>query len=307
MRTEKTEFNRENILFRFGDLTVNLIFAHFMPANPEWTELKHCHSSYEFHIIPNGSGKLFTADKTYNISGGIAYVTGPEVYHRQKTDVNNPMTEYCLNIELQKAKNASQSRDASQNEMQKISDLLFGTTFWFGSDTNGLAEICEQMLCELEKKQIGCYQTVKALLIRFLIGMARNYCCETESSLTKQTVLPEKSLDDMRLAILDNYFYFHYSEKITLSSLASKIGVGERQLSRIIKKRYKTTFKEKLTSVRLENAKELLAETDLTIEEICSKTGFCSASYFIKTFRRFESKPPSQYRKIHRIQSEFYS
>ena len=49
--------------------------------------------------------------------------------------------------------------------------------------------------------------------------------------------------------------------------------------------------------VQSERAVELLLSTDLSIEEICAKLGFCSASYFRKVLRVTTGKTPREIRK----------
>ena len=58
-----------------------------------------------------------------------------------------------------------------------------------------------------------------------------------------------------------------------------------------------------VTPVELKNqilvkkAVELLLTTDLSIEEICSRTGFCNAAYFRKQLRRVTGKTPREIRR----------
>jgi transcriptional regulator GlxA family with amidase domain len=52
-----------------------------------------------------------------------------------------------------------------------------------------------------------------------------------------------------------------------------------------------------LQRLRLERAAELLRTTTLTLKEICSKTGFSRASYFIDVFTQKYGLTPLQYRK----------
>ncbi len=65
-----------------------------------------------------------------------------------------------------------------------------------------------------------------------------------------------------------------------------------------------TKFKEETGSfindyvkaVKLTRAKELLTVSDLNIQEISDRLGFCTRSYFIKVFREAEGSTPVQYR-----------
>lgn len=52
-----------------------------------------------------------------------------------------------------------------------------------------------------------------------------------------------------------------------------------------------------INRVRLENAKRLLDETDLTLQQIATRTGFASVHYFSHSFRSTFGQPPGSYRK----------
>ena len=58
--------------------------------------------------------------------------------------------------------------------------------------------------------------------------------------------------------------------------------------------------KEFLTRFRLSRAKEQLALTDLSIEEIAVSCGYSNALAFGKAFKLYESMTPSSYRVVNR-------
>ena len=55
-------------------------------------------------------------------------------------------------------------------------------------------------------------------------------------------------------------------------------------------------FNEYVAGLRVEQAKQLLRETNLKINQIASQCGFRSASYFIVVFRKQTGLSPSEYR-----------
>jgi transcriptional regulator GlxA family with amidase domain len=53
--------------------------------------------------------------------------------------------------------------------------------------------------------------------------------------------------------------------------------------------------------VRIEFAKQLLAETDLPVWKIAENTGFSGEDYLGKVFRRVADTTLAQYRRDHRV------
>ena len=77
---------------------------------------------------------------------------------------------------------------------------------------------------------------------------------------------------------------------------AESLYISERQLMRITKKRYGTTFRQALQDKRPEVAAKLFSETDDSVAAICRKAGFRSASHFYRSFGDRFGLTPSEYR-----------
>jgi len=86
-------------------------------------------------------------------------------------------------------------------------------------------------------------------------------------------------------------------ENITLEDLAKEFGYSTYYLSKKFKAETGQTFKEYLRSIRLERAKFLLLNSDLSILEISEKLQFCSASYFSDSFRKTYGISPTVFRE----------
>lgn len=92
------------------------------------------------------------------------------------------------------------------------------------------------------------------------------------------------------------YIHDHYKKEITLTRAASEVHLSPAYLSRIFKQQTKTSFTEYLTKYRLQEAKKLLLNTDLTIDDIACLVGYNNNSYFSAVFKRYENLTPSEFR-----------
>ena len=54
------------------------------------------------------------------------------------------------------------------------------------------------------------------------------------------------------------------------------------------------------TKLKVQKAKELLRETDISVSSISDQLSFDTPNYFSKTFKRFTGYTPSTYRKMRR-------
>lgn len=93
------------------------------------------------------------------------------------------------------------------------------------------------------------------------------------------------------------YMGEHYQEPISLGQLARQAHVSPSHLSFLFKQSIGTNFKTLLTRLRIEKAKELLAQGGRQrITEVAADAGFTDLSHFEKTFRRFVATSPREYR-----------
>ncbi len=92
------------------------------------------------------------------------------------------------------------------------------------------------------------------------------------------------------------YVSDHYREKITLESVAKKVGVSHEHLSRLFSEKIKGGFHRYIQLLRVDYAKRLLENSDLSIGEIMTESGFCDQRTFNRVFKSFTTFTPRQYR-----------
>jgi AraC family transcriptional regulator len=86
------------------------------------------------------------------------------------------------------------------------------------------------------------------------------------------------------------------SEPITLSTIARAIDVHPAHLARTFRKHYRRSVGDYVRRLRLERAARLLAEPDVSVAQISSRTGFFDQSHFARVFKRHTGLTPIQFR-----------
>lgn len=87
---------------------------------------------------------------------------------------------------------------------------------------------------------------------------------------------------------------------INIETLARRLSLPERTLSRILNQHFGKNFFEFINEHRIEEAKRLLADPtkqDMNILDILAEAGFSSKSTFNAIFKKYVGQTPSQYRK----------
>jgi AraC family transcriptional regulator of adaptative response/methylated-DNA-[protein]-cysteine methyltransferase len=82
-----------------------------------------------------------------------------------------------------------------------------------------------------------------------------------------------------------------------VGTLASKLGIGSRHLSRLFADHLDAPPLQVALSLRIQRAKRLLDDTDLSIDAIAQRAGFPSARRLRAAFSGLYNRPPSAFRK----------
>ena len=90
-----------------------------------------------------------------------------------------------------------------------------------------------------------------------------------------------------------------YTEALTVRVLAHSCSMSEAMFTRHFKRVYGCTPVQYLIRVRLEAAKELLATTDRSFEDIAKECGFRSAKYFGEMLKKNEHVTPRELREMY--------
>lgn len=93
-----------------------------------------------------------------------------------------------------------------------------------------------------------------------------------------------------------DYINTSFSEPITMDDLCAASGVSKQYICLLFKKALGSRPMEYIAKRRIQAAKELLTGSDKTVEEISRETGFSTASYFCKLFKRYEGMTPIQFK-----------
>lgn len=110
----------------------------------------------------------------------------------------------------------------------------------------------------------------------------------------------EKKLENSKpIRLAKQFINENYSQLLTLEIIGDKIGFNPTYFSSVFKKETGMNFVDYLTEVRIQNAKQILVETDRNILDISIQVGFNDIKYFTKKFKKSSGLSPSEYRKLY--------
>lgn len=97
---------------------------------------------------------------------------------------------------------------------------------------------------------------------------------------------------------VERYLEKNYSDSaLTVQSAADSLGFTYTYLCAAYKKGCGKTVNQRLTEIRLQQAKELLTATNRKLYEVANAVGYADGKYFVKVFTRETGLSPKQYRQ----------
>lgn len=94
------------------------------------------------------------------------------------------------------------------------------------------------------------------------------------------------------------YIHEHYMEPITLDQLAQILNYSAKNLSKVFKKQTGYSLIDYVIQVRINKAKELLNQTDATIQEISESIGYTDRLYFTRIFKKYSGVSPGSFKEM---------
>lgn len=230
-------------------------------------------ASYELRFTLEGKGYLEYNGRSYTLEKGDGYLIDCRKPHFYRT-AGDKWTSTCFHFNGNPVDSIFQSYLQSGNV--KFNDRMFPNF-----------EMMQMQILQNTQKsspfreyKISCLLTM--LLTELLINHAKSMSSESTPEVIQQIL---------------TYLQDNYTHPITVEELSHQFGISRSHLSRRFKEYTGFAPHEFLLQLRLNNAKLLLRNSELSVEDIALTSGFSDAAYFIQVFKKTEGITPLKYRK----------
>ena len=271
-----------DIQIKIENIAISVLKIAYHCINKPYPKHRHSSNSYEIHYVPAGIGTLLSNKQSYQLNANSLYITGPHIEHEQIPDQTDPMYEYSIYLKI--------------NPEGLTKDSILGTfchyPFWIGYDHEALLTSFEQLIIELQKKRIGYTTLIQALLSELIVKIVRNY----ESTALSPTTFSKSNPYEQSFLLIEDSFLYDY-KTLTLKELAKRLGLSERQTSRIIYSHYGLSFLQKRTESRMAAAITLLRNSNRPVYEIAEEIGYSCDNHFYTAFKQYFGMTIKEYLK----------
>ena len=257
--------------------------ANYMPIKlfPDvYTEkliLPHFHENIEILYCTGGYGKIFYDNTTFHMKKDDIIIINPNIIH--SSPLNDEQFKYhclLLNVDF-------------------LTENKFSENVYFEEciRSSQLSEILNNIISELKlaednpmyiktpmyipRLRLNVLQLLLFLSTNHTKFFADNPLQNPKFDLTKKTMI---------------YIKEHFSEEITLDSLARIININKYSLTRMFKKQTQMTIFEFINLTRCTEAKKMIINGE-TITNTARQCGFLNLSYFTRTYKKYIGEMPS--------------
>lgn len=168
--------------------------------------------------------------------------------------------------------------------VHELSASLIKCCDMLGMEKGGLAAELELAIKSLEQLQVP---------EEALEGLAAAFCRVTEKVDSRKKSHNEELKEEMLKYIVDNYM----RSELSLSMLSTVFQTSEAYISFFFKEQTGENFSDYVEKVRMNKAKSLLSNSELSINEIARWVGYYSLNTFSRAFKRANGMSATEYRR----------
>ncbi len=115
----------------------------------------------------------------------------------------------------------------------------------------------------------------------------------------RQVLEDRKQVSIRPIRIAKQYMEANFKNPVTLEEVSIQAGFNTSYFSTVFKKETGLTFLEYVTTLRMNECKRLLKETDKGIAAICEEVGYSDMKHFTKCFKKYTGLKPNEFRKLY--------
>lgn len=247
-------------------------------------ERYHAHEHLELAFIMSGKGRYKIDGQIYEISEGDLLILNPGVYHQALVaNPEYPATEFFIGA----CDFCFEGMHPNNLELKQSPVYRTGPEL-----KQKLMRLCTAMGAENDACKVGRYYMMQSYLIQFLLYVLRDE--QDEHTEGRHCSFESVNKNEIVSQII-RYFEEHYAEKISLDIISENVYVSPFYISKIFKNVTGDTPIRYLIDIRLDKARELLAQhPEYSVREVAEMVGYDDAYHFSKLFKKRFNISPSK-------------
>jgi len=270
------------------DKRIGLSVGRWSPRT--YVETFHWHTELEIGYCYAGKGRFYFGDKAFDAEPGDVFVVNNLERHIAQSDERDPSRYYFVYFD-------------SGLLLKEEKELLHPFLYHPAAFTNRIpgsheaaaeiGQLVEKLWREQEAKETGYPSAMKGVLLQICALLCRYYGDGIRKRDGRRAYLLYEKMQPV-LSLMKARF----REDLQLEDIAALMRLSPSRAAHVFAETVGEGFKAHLLQLRVNEAKRLLAETELAVIEVCLRSGFQSTTPFYRAFRQIVGLTPQEYRDM---------
>ncbi|GMA98187.1 AraC family transcriptional regulator [Pelosinus sp. IPA-1] len=230
-------------------------------------------------FVTGGKGSVIIEKKRYSVKEGMLFYISPDVLHSVEIDTEEPICFLSVHFSYAYVSfNDSKWAIKGEVEMIPLQSALELKDYYH------IEDIFKKLVDSWNAKLPGYEFITKTLFQQLVIAIYQNIRKQKQNYSTSLKV--EKIIQ---------YMHQNINNRVTLTELSDLVQLSSTYLSRAFKETTGYSIIEFFNKMKIDKAKELIAESDKKVKEVAQALGFTDEFYFSRIFKKMEGISPTEY------------
>ncbi len=260
--TEFREFNIQN------NLGLRLAYVAYLELEKNAKQDYVTHNITEIMVVASGKGAFNVDGERYEVEKGDLFIVNSDAVHNEESLCDN-FGVYIIGLE-------NYSLGGGDTKVYKL-----------GGDR--VCYYTEQIVKDYERKGKDFYDNANllfSLIINDVLEVAR------------RVPVPNVKLGSNELInSVKKYLDGHFLEDVSVKSLSERFFINKTTLMHAFKKHVGVGVYDYVIKKRLQESKNWLKISNMTVAQISERCNFSNPSYFVQYFKKQYKVTPIEYRK----------
>ncbi|MBQ2627515.1 MAG: AraC family transcriptional regulator [Eubacterium sp.] len=284
----------------FSWLTADISILNFASMGDFLINLPHEHPFRELLYLESGTLQVQICGDTFEMQKGDLLYINSQIPHIVSSAGDDPPITYNTSFLLSHRANIEKIPSAWTDDETSLIRPLLDQDYLYAHDTAACGEQIQAIKEAIALHRRGDFVRVRNHISNLFIGALQSFTRLAPDPRYHETITGEYSYNASKILL---YLHEHFTEGLTLASVAEALHYSPRQCQRLIQESMGISFSELLQDLQLSYAKTLLRTTDESLETVSERSGFSNSRNFYHHFKQHESVSPSQYRKLYRLRN----
>lgn len=276
-----TVLRGENTLLPLEGFNIRFIMQEKEHCSSTYTPYQHQHTYFEMHMPLQGMQTYQIGEETVTLKPFEIILFTPNTMHAIPYS-SGDILKFSASFMLLQSPRAE--------EFSWVDKELFSRSYLTARADRWYEALFMRIFREADLAQPGWTTMVLNMLSQLIIDIAR------ENLHKEKKTGDVLSLQRKRIESIERFIMNNISATITNRMVAEHMYLSIRQLDRVTMAERGMTLKALIDTMKMREARRLLAETKLGQREISTALGFSEVSAFNRYFRRFEGISPGAFR-----------